>query len=190
MRNSARLLVAIGVALLCVLAAGEEAPDGGPRAPAVHTITGTIAAVRQPDRTVIVETPKGPVTLTVDRNTTVFLAGRVGTVGDLAVGSPVRAWYGPRELAYWIELGARTDAGGYAATDRAAGPGVPVLPAPDPAADASAPDGGSPARASASQPGSDVPAGPSTPEPNSGVTQPRLPPGPAGTGPMPGRATR
>jgi hypothetical protein len=52
------------------------------------------------------------VTLEVDRNTTVFLENRLGSVHDLVVGTPVRASFGGDRRAVWVEVRSRATASG------------------------------------------------------------------------------
>ncbi len=73
-----------------------------PRAAVLEEIAGT---VRQIDRTahkIEIETPVGPVTLTMDRNTLVYTPAGLGTVLDLSPGLHVRAGRNADLLAYWI----------------------------------------------------------------------------------------
>jgi hypothetical protein len=195
-------------------AAAEE--DGGSRSADVQTVAGTIAAVAWSDGRFTVTAADGPVTLRVDRNTTVYLESRLGTIRDLVVGLPVRASYGPGQRAAWVEVRAkgvmptpRGDApdggvpGGESAAAGAPDGGTPGGPPtlPDPSggrsdggaatAAAGASDGGSPAAR-----GDDVPAGPASPEPNPGgrperpgqPTAPPTGPSPVPGGPPPGKA--
>jgi hypothetical protein len=206
--SSTRLFAGLSILLAALAAAGGadgSDADGGSRSDA-RTISGTISAIIWPEARLTVEATSGPVTLTFDRNTAVFLENRLGSAADLAVGTPVRASFGGDKRAVWLEVRAATastarldggpaDAGG---PGPATGQGPPVLPPP--AADSGAPDAGpgdgGPARSSAdagapAPPSGNVPAGPAPPEPNPGVTPPRPPrPGPSGPGPLPGGSER
>ncbi|HTP25356.1 MAG TPA: hypothetical protein VMK12_06810 [Anaeromyxobacteraceae bacterium] len=70
----------------------------------LQTVSGTISALTRQDHKLAVETSRGVVILAVDRNTTVFLEGRLGTLFDLAVGMPVRTSFGSDLLAIWVEV--------------------------------------------------------------------------------------
>jgi len=193
--------------------AADEGGDGGTRHGDVHTVSGKISAVAWGDRTLTIDAADGPVTLGVDRNTSVFLENRMGSLRDLSVGTPVRASFGGDRRAFWIELRprgvipspARRGDGGLEAPDGGtADGGVPgaggtdggpaVLPPPGDAGpgDAGAPPAPAPASDAGAPPpgpGPNVPAGPAPPEPNPGAKPPPPPqPGPAGPGPVPGGA--
>jgi hypothetical protein len=222
-RPSCLVLLAAAAASLSLawtaLADDDETADGGAHRTDVRTVSGKINALSWPDRKIAIDAADGPLTLTFDRNTSVFLENRMGTVRDLSVGTPVRASYNAQGQAFWVEVrprgvtptpARRADGGveppdggvvdgGLVGARPDAGP--PMLPPPadagtgDAGAPATAPDGGAvpaPSQdAGATPPGPNVPAGPAPPEPNPGATPPPPPsPGPTGPGPVPGGASR
>ena len=80
-----------------------EEPDGG-RRPVVRTVAGTLTKLARAEGRLTVETGDDVVTLSFDRNTSVFLEHRFGSVGDLAVGKPIRVSYGEDARANWVEI--------------------------------------------------------------------------------------
>ncbi len=115
-----------------------------PRESILEEVVGKVASVDRPRRRITVDTQSGPVELTLDRNTLVYVARGLGTVADIAPGLPVRAGRNADNLAYWVAVkpGATeprtspTAAQGSSAT-RAAGPpppeaGPPASPAAPP----------------------------------------------------------
>ena len=114
MRPRLRMVVLVAAATLATPATptaegtGGDAGGGATRAD-LRTVTGRIATVDAPGRKVTIETADGTVVLEFDRNTNVYLDGRLGTVRDLAAGAPVRASFGAERLAYWIEVQPRGD---------------------------------------------------------------------------------
>ena len=98
------MLLSILAAL--ALGASPEAPTAPPADAAARpkTVSGTLSEVVPAQHRVTMAAADGPVTLSLDRNTLVFLETRQGTVQDLAAGLPARASVGPKGEAYWIEL--------------------------------------------------------------------------------------
>lgn len=99
-----KTLVAATLALaLSGRPAPAEEPDGG-RRPVLRIIAGTLTKLARAEGRLTVESGDDVVTLSFDRNTSVFLEQRLGSLGDLAVGVPVRASYGEDARAYWVEI--------------------------------------------------------------------------------------
>ncbi|HEY7725881.1 MAG TPA: hypothetical protein VH880_11135 [Anaeromyxobacteraceae bacterium] len=90
---------AAALALLLALAADPEPPRT-----AARTVSGRIASVSRPERSLTIAGAEETAKLTFDRNTMVFLEGSPGTVADLAVGLEARASTGPAGVAHWIEV--------------------------------------------------------------------------------------
>jgi hypothetical protein len=90
---------AAALAVLLALAADPEPPRT-----AARTVSGRIAAVSPPERSVTIAGAEETLKLTFDRNTMVFLESSPGTVADLAVGLQARASAGPAGVAHWIEV--------------------------------------------------------------------------------------
>src|SRR5919206_1512474 len=102
------LLAAAGAAAIAVTStpgtrAADEDADGGSARSDLHTIAGTVSAVAWDKGQLTIQGADGAVTLGVDRNTTVYLESRLGSMRDVTVGMPVRASYGPKQRAFWIE---------------------------------------------------------------------------------------
>ena len=93
---------ALALALTGRPATAEE-PDGG-RRPLVRTVSGTLTKLARAEGRLTVETGDDVVTLSFDRNTNVFLEHRFGSLGDLAVGKPVRVSFGEDARASWVEI--------------------------------------------------------------------------------------
>jgi 2-oxoglutarate dehydrogenase E2 component (dihydrolipoamide succinyltransferase) len=153
--------------LACVLAAALAAAPAPPAAPEPdraarpRTVTGTLSAVSLPDRSLTLAAAEGPLQLSLDRNTLIFLETRMGTVRDLSAGLTARALVGARGEAYWIEI----------LPMGAASPSAPQAPpAPPPAAAPARP--ASPPEAPASSP-----AAPAAPPPAAAPAAPPRPPG-------------
>ncbi len=187
-----------GAVLAAAPATRADEPDAGaPQALDLRTISGKIATLAWDQHRFTVEASDGPVTLSVDRNTTVYLDTRLGSIRDLTVGTPVRTAYGKDLVATWVEVRARaglppptSDAlGSRTPPALAMPPGAPPVPAPTGGTPPTAPagDGGTPAA-----PASGVPAGPPAPEPGPGASPPAGPvsPPPPGPGPVPGGGNR
>lgn len=120
-------------ALLTAAGTESAAPAPGPR-----TIAGKLTEVAPSGKQIVVEAADGAVRLTLDRNTMVFLEARLGTVRDLAPGTPVRASVGVAGTAFWIELRPKgvmpTDRAGESAPEPAKGSDAPpAAPEPGPA---------------------------------------------------------
>src|ERR1700694_2017117 len=94
-------------ATLALALSGRPAPaeePGGGRRPVLRIIAGTLTKLARAEGRLTVESGDDVVTLSFDRNTSVFLEQRLGSLGDLAVGEPVRASYGEDARAYWVEI--------------------------------------------------------------------------------------
>ena len=107
-------------------AAEEAVLDGGQYRSNVHTAAGRISSFSFSDRALSIDTPDGPLTLTVDRNTAIYREDHYGSPRDLTTGARVRASYGDGRLAYWVEVGGgdeRPDGGN--PTDEGGPPGPP-----------------------------------------------------------------
>jgi hypothetical protein len=96
------LLVAALLAAAPADAPGASPPS--PARPAIRTLAGKITEVALGEGRVVLEAADGPVAVTVDRNTMVYLETRFGTVRDLAVGLPARISVGETGPAHWIEI--------------------------------------------------------------------------------------
>ncbi|OFX24019.1 MAG: hypothetical protein A2V77_08605 [Anaeromyxobacter sp. RBG_16_69_14] len=202
--------LALGLVLVNACVARGDQADAGEHRVAVRTVSGKISAVAWSKHMLTIAVANGPVTLEVDRNTAVFLDDRLGSLGDLVVGMPVRASFGGDQRAVWVEVRSRGtgapggplgDAGVELATgtrDAGTDAGPPVLPAPAledvTSTDGGRPDGGGPpptlpdAGAPSPLPGN-VPTGPPPPEPKPGLAPPPpRQPRPAGPSPVPGGA--
>jgi hypothetical protein len=80
-------------------------PASGPPRPDVRTVAGKITAVDVAARALTLAASDGPLRVVFDRNTMVFLESRLGSVRDLAPGTPARVNVsGEENLAAWIEL--------------------------------------------------------------------------------------
>lgn len=103
---------AIPACLAALLAAPAlaAAPDGGP--PGLEVRSGRVAAVDWGDRRVTLLGAGGRLELGFDRNTVVFLVGRLGTLRDVLPGVEVRAGVGQDGVAAWIEIGPSPSDGG------------------------------------------------------------------------------
>lgn len=123
------------LAALLAAPAVAAAPDGGPLGLEIRS--GRVAAVDWGDRRVTVLGGGGRLELGFDRNTVVFLVGRLGTMRDVLPGVEVRAGVGQDGVAAWIEIGPSPSDGG------AAGPGDGAAPAAG-SGSAGRPDGGPP----------------------------------------------
>ena len=119
--------------LLCLLAlrgapARAAAPDGGP--PGIEVRSGRVAAVDWGDRRLTIVGPGGRLDLGFDRNTVVYLPGRLGTMRDVTPGVEARASVGPDGVAAWIEVRPAAGDGGAGPGDGGTGPadGGPAAP--------------------------------------------------------------
>jgi len=111
------------------LSAPAAAAAGSTPASRARTVAGKITGVAPAESQLTLEAADGPLRLSFDRNTMVFLEARTGTPRDLVPGLPARAAVGPGGLAYWIELRPR----GVIPTARD-GEGGPEATPPTPAA--------------------------------------------------------
>ncbi len=114
---------ALPLCLLALLGAPARAavPDGGP--PGLEVRSGRVAAVDWGHRRVTLLGPTGRLDLGFDRNTVVYLPGRLGTLHDVKPGAEARASLGPDGVAAWIEIRSAPGDGG-----APAGPGGPARP--------------------------------------------------------------
>lgn len=141
-------------------------PEGGkaiPRRAVLEEVIGTVREVDREHHRITIDTTGGAVTLSLDRNTLVYGPGGLGTVRDLAPGSPVRAGRNAEMKAYWVTV--RAPAGD---TEPGAAPGQ-----------GTGPGGGAGPPAGEGGPGSPVP--PVAPAPG-GATGPGPTPPPGGAG--------
>jgi hypothetical protein len=106
--------------------------DGGQFRSEVHTVAGRIFSFSFADRALAIDTPDGPLRLTVDRNTAIYREDRSGSPRDLEPGASVKAAYGESGLAYWVEVRRETSAPGRGSLDGGLG-----------SSGAGGPDGGS-----------------------------------------------
>jgi hypothetical protein len=111
-------------ALLCLVAllgasARAAPPDGGP--PEIEIRSGRVAAVDWGDRRVTLVGPGGRIDLGFDRNTVVYLPGRLGTMRDVTPGAEARASVGADGVAAWIEVRRPAPDGGSPGPDGGAG---------------------------------------------------------------------
>ena len=109
MVRSLLLLAAFSALAAAPTVLAEEAPDGGATPSGrerleVQPIAGTVTGIDRQQRRVTLETASGPVVLGYDRDTTVFLPHRVGTVLDLTPGTRVSAAADPEKRAYWFQV--------------------------------------------------------------------------------------
>ncbi|HYS79198.1 MAG TPA: hypothetical protein VEM76_00715 [Anaeromyxobacteraceae bacterium] len=103
-RNLWKTLAAAALALgFTGRPAMAEEPDAGRRL-VVRTVIGTLTKLARAEGRLTVETGDDVVSLSFDRNTNVFLEHRFGSLGDLAVGKPVRVSYGEDARANWVEI--------------------------------------------------------------------------------------
>jgi hypothetical protein len=113
---------ALPLCLVALLAApaGAAAPDGGP--PGIEVRSGLVVAVDWGDRRVTLLGSGGRFEVGFDRNTVVYLTGRLGTLRDVLPGVEARASTGPDGVAAWIEIRpAPADGGAPAPPDGGAG---------------------------------------------------------------------
>lgn len=75
-----------------------------PRGAVLEEVVGTVREVDRARHRITIDTVAGPVTLSLDRNTLVYGPGGLGTVLDLAPGSPVRAGRNAEMMAYWVTV--------------------------------------------------------------------------------------
>jgi hypothetical protein len=194
-----RAALALAAALVALAGAGgraDDEPDGGAPSADIRTVSGKVSALEWKDGKITVQASDGPVSVVVDRNTTVYLENRLGSLRDVAVGLPVRVSFGPEHRAFWLEVrprGVMTSPGAGGEPDAGPAPaadgGPPDLPAPPTRdggageADAGAPPG--PPSPPATPPGRPGATPPETPQPNPPPT-----PGPTGPSPIPGGPVR
>jgi hypothetical protein len=126
-----------------------------PRGAVLEAVSGVVGEVDSQAHRLTVETASGPVTLSLDRNTMIFVAGRLGTVLDLARGQQVRAGRNAELLAYWVQIRAPARPGpepatggeaapasaGPASAGEAAGGGAGPAPSPPPTVQGEVPPG-------------------------------------------------
>ncbi|HET9598252.1 MAG TPA: hypothetical protein VFP65_21875 [Anaeromyxobacteraceae bacterium] len=173
-RRAPGALAALALALAAPGAADGPADAGRPSAADLSTVSGKVTATAWDRHEFTVEAADGPVTLAVDRNTTIFLDTQLGSTRDVATGTPVRTAFGKDRVAIWIEVRSR----GVIPTRRDApdaGTPPPALAMP-PGAPPTSPGAASTVQASpdAGSGGdrgrpTEVPAGPPPPEPGPGA---------------------
>jgi len=142
-------LVALALAAEPLPAPGV-APAGSTPSPRARTVAGKIIGVAPADAQLTLEAADGPLRLSFDRNTMVFLEAHMGTPRDLLPGLPARAALDPGGLAFWIELRPRGvvptardgEGGPDAAPPAPAASLAPPTAAARPAADPAAAEGG------------------------------------------------
>ncbi len=98
--------------------------DGG--AAGFHVVSGSLERIDWEARRIRLATASGAESLPFDRNTSVYLEDREGTLLDLKPGQRVRASLASDGRAYWVEVmrpsGRGTPDGGTAAGDADGGP--------------------------------------------------------------------
>jgi len=120
--------------------------DGG--APGFHLVSGSLERVDWETRRITLATPSGAESLPFDRNTSVYLEDREGTLLDLKPGQRVRASLASDGRAYWVEVsrpagqGAADGGAGGGAAGRSDGGAGDAAGSPD--GGASGADGGTP----------------------------------------------
>ncbi|MBI5546498.1 MAG: hypothetical protein HY901_21670 [Deltaproteobacteria bacterium] len=109
-------MAAKAVVVAALVAAGlpfgqsrAEAEEGAAlRDAGLREARGAVQGVDKDKNKVTVEQPKGsPLTLNVDKTTTIFIDGRTGTLDEIKAGHEVRASYETRQganKAQWIEV--------------------------------------------------------------------------------------
>jgi hypothetical protein len=103
------LSLAVRPAPALALDGGLGAPDAGASPDAgepglFQPLSGRVIAADREARRVTVEGTGGRLELGFDRNTVVYLPGRIGTMDDVRPGAEVRVSKGPEGIAYWIEV--------------------------------------------------------------------------------------
>src|SRR5512138_891893 len=81
-----------------------QPPPAPPATVVLDEVVGTVRSVDRQAHRISIETPKGPVELSMDRNTLVYLPRGLGTVLDVAPGAAVRAGRDGDFLAYWLQV--------------------------------------------------------------------------------------
>ena len=81
-----------------------QTPPAPPAAAVLDEVVGTVRAVDLQAHRISIDTAKGPVELSVDRNTLVYLPRGLGTVIDVTPGATVRAGRDGQFLAYWVQV--------------------------------------------------------------------------------------
>ncbi|HUL60089.1 MAG TPA: hypothetical protein VLU43_12470 [Anaeromyxobacteraceae bacterium] len=148
-----------------------------PREAALDEVAGTIRSIDWRRHRVTVETQAGPVELTVDRNTLVYVSRGLGTPLDLSPGTAIRAGRNADALAYWIAVHAPTAPPAKPAPAPGPPPAPATAPAPAPTPPAAAPAPAPPAAAPAPTP----PAAAPVPTPPAAAPAPATAPAPAPT---------
>jgi translation initiation factor IF-2 len=75
-----------------------------PRGAVLEEVAGTVRDIDRKAYKLEVDTPTGPVTLSLDRNTMVYTAGGLATVLDVKPGTQIRAGRNADFLAYWVQV--------------------------------------------------------------------------------------
>ncbi|HEY6099508.1 MAG TPA: hypothetical protein VIW03_08765 [Anaeromyxobacter sp.] len=81
-----------------------EAPPARPASTVLDEVVGTVRSVDLHAHRITIETSKGTVELSLDRNTLVYLPRGLGTVLDVAPGATLRAGRDGDFLAYWLQV--------------------------------------------------------------------------------------
>ena len=88
--------------------ARADEPSTSNKEAGLHEARGAVHQVDKETNRVIVEQQKGsPLTLQVDRTTTIFIDGRTGSLDEIKAGADVRASYESKQgsnKAQWIEV--------------------------------------------------------------------------------------
>ncbi len=75
-----------------------------PRGATLEEVSGSVRDVDRKEHRLTLDTPKGAVTLSVDRNTMVYTPAGLGTVLDIVPGAQIRAGRNADLLAYWVQV--------------------------------------------------------------------------------------
>jgi len=75
-----------------------------PRGAVLEEVSGVLEGFDRQGHRLTVGTARGPVTLSIDRNTMVYTSAGLGTVADLVPGSQLRAGRNAEALAYWVQV--------------------------------------------------------------------------------------
>jgi hypothetical protein len=123
-----------------------------PRGAVLEEVSGTVREVDRKVHRLDVDTPKGLVSLALDRNTMVYTAAGLGTMLDLAPGLQIRAGRNADFLAYWVQVLGPAKVSPPATPGQGTEPGGAAGPAAEPAGsgagppDAAPPGGAPPSR--------------------------------------------
>jgi len=188
-RRALAALAALGLALAAPAAAGDAPDAGRPSADDLSTVSGKVGQVAWERHEFTLDAADGPVTVSVDRNTTIYLDTKLGSTRDVTVGTPVRTAYSKDKVAIWIEVRSRgvIPTPGREAADAGTPPPALAMPPGAPPTSPGSATAQAPADAGAGDRGrpTDVPAGPLSPEPGPG-SGPGRDPGTTPLGPTAG----